>query len=323
MLNPSSSNTPDFADARSPSISAVTRRPLLEVRELEKSYNAGGKTIPVLKKISFEVAAGEAVVLLGRNGAGKTTTFKIVLGLIAADSGQVVSHAPQTARTSNFGAALEGGRNLYWRLTALENLEYYGALRGMKARDARVRGRALLERFSLSEHSDKTVQKLSRGLQQRVALAVALVHSPALLVLDEPTLGIDYEGTQVLIDIIRELRSDGIGVLISTHQLSVAEAIADRTIILRDGQIAADRLTSELWRELSDHRFEIELGAALEPAQLQSLVACGARVNGQHVAIEGDALALAATLQAIGRSPLVRINHVNATLEAAYQRYTG
>ena len=177
----------------------------------------------VLKDISFDIKAGEKLGILGPNGAGKTTTIKMIAGLIYPDAGwvRIAGKDPhrQPDALRGVGAVLEGNRNLYWRLTPLENLEYFGVLRKLPRRMARQRGLELLERFELVDKQKEPVRKLSRGMQQKIAIAVALIHEPKLLLLDEPTLGLDVEAGETVKTLIRQVADSGCAILLTTHQL--------------------------------------------------------------------------------------------------------
>lgn len=208
----------------------------LEVENLRKTYRYGAALVEAVRSVSLTLTAGEVLAFLGPNGAGKTTTIKMIAGLIRPDAGRVriagldPHRNPQALRL--LGAVLEGNRNLYWRLTPEENLEYFGVLKGLSCREARWRGRVLLERFELTSKRRTTVQTLSRGMQQKLALAVALVQQPKLLLLDEPTLGLDVEATQNVKALVKAIASEGCAILLTTHQLDIAEELSDRVAII-------------------------------------------------------------------------------------------
>jgi ABC-2 type transport system ATP-binding protein len=181
----------------------------LEVDSLRKTFRYGNKLVEAVRSVSLSLASGEVLAFLGANGAGKTTTIKMIAGLIRPDAGQVriagVDPHSNSQALQMLGAVLKGNRNLYWRLTPEENLEYFGVLKGLSCREARRRGRVLLERFGLLSKCHTTVQTLSRGMQQKLAIAVALIHQPQLLLLDEPTLGLDVDVMRSLTSLTRQL----------------------------------------------------------------------------------------------------------------------
>ncbi len=260
--------------------------PILLASDLKKVYWQGQRPIEAVRDVSLRVGAGEVLAFLGPNGAGKTTSIKMIAGLIYPDAGSVRIAERDPYRDPmalvEVGAVLEGNRNLYWRLTPRQNLIYFGALRGLSRRLARQRGDDLLEQFGLSEKRDMAVQTLSRGMQQKVALAVAMVHNPKLLLLDEPTLGLDVEATQVVKGLIKQIAGSGRGILLTTHQLDIAEALSDRVAIIQQGQIVAEAPTRELIRQFSGSAYSIELEQDLDPWQKEQIQALGGVMARSH-----------------------------------------
>ncbi|NDJ17255.1 ABC transporter ATP-binding protein [Myxacorys almedinensis] len=248
---------------------------VLEVQSLQKSYRLSGKVVEAVRDVSFNISAQEVLAFLGPNGAGKTTTIKMIAGLIVPDRGSVAIAGRNPHRQPNalrsLGAVLEGNRNIYWRLTPEENLEYFGVLRGLSGRVARQRAKVLLDRFDLSHKRKTTVQTLSRGMQQKLAIAVALIHEPQLLLLDEPTLGLDVEATQTVKQLVREIAHEGRAILLTTHQLDIAEELSDRVAIINKGKIVAQENTVDLIRQFSGTVYEIELEDGLSRDFLETL----------------------------------------------------
>ncbi len=215
-----------------------------------------------MQDVTFSIAAGEVFAFLGPNGAGKTTTIKMSAGLVRPDSGSVCIGGYDLWRDHDraarqMGAVLEGSRNLYWRMTVMENLLYWGTLRGMSTKLAKRRAGDLLERVGLTERARSTVQTLSRGMQQKVALCQALMHGPRLLLLDEPTLGLDYEAGEAIKQMVRGLAQDGTAILLTTHQLDVAQQLSDRLAIIRQGQLVLQGGTADLLQQFSHPVFAI------------------------------------------------------------------
>ncbi|NJM57303.1 MAG: ABC transporter ATP-binding protein, partial [Synechococcales cyanobacterium RU_4_20] len=161
---------------------------ILEAQGLCKTYRRGQQVVEAVRGVDLAIAPGQ-ILAFSAERAGKATTIKMIAGLIRPDAGTVAIAGRDPHREPDavrqLGAVLEGNRNLYWRLTPMENLEYFGVLRGLTRQAARRQGRQLLERFELTGKRDAAVQNLSRGMQQKVAIAVALVHQPQLLLLDE------------------------------------------------------------------------------------------------------------------------------------------
>ncbi|MGB7248965.1 MAG: ABC transporter ATP-binding protein, partial [Phormidesmis sp.] len=178
----------------------------------------------------------------------------------------------------------EGNRNLYWRLTPLENLEYFGVLRQMPRRMAKMRAQQLLEEFGLSEKRKVAVRQLSRGMQQKVAIAVALIHEPKLLLLDEPTLGLDVEAGETVKGLIRRVAASGCAILLTTHQLNVAEELSDRVAVIRQGKIVVQQPTQALIQQFSNSAtYHIEFEGVLDTARRQAMRALGATMNDRYI----------------------------------------
>ncbi len=202
--------------------------------------------VTAVEDVSLSLEQGEIHGLLGPNGAGKTTTVKMLAGLVLPDKGSIEYPASKGRRPS-LGAVLEGSRNLYWRLSAWENLTYFATLKGIPARRIREHGDELLALFDLSDRKHKAVQTLSRGMQQKLAIVVALLGDPELLLLDEPTLGLDVESGIAIQRLLREICSQrGITILVTTHQMDVAQSICKRVAIMRKGRIVVDEEVDKL-----------------------------------------------------------------------------
>ncbi|HEY9635668.1 MAG TPA: ABC transporter ATP-binding protein [Coleofasciculaceae cyanobacterium] len=283
----------------------------LEVDNLRKSYRYGGKVLEAVRCVSLTLTAGEVLAFLGPNGAGKTTTIKMIAGLIRPDAGRVQiagvdpHRNPQALRL--VGAVLEGNRNLYWRLTPEENLDYFGVLKGLSHREARRRGRELLERFDLLSKRRTTVQTLSRGMQQKLAIAVALVHQPKLLLLDEPTLGLDVEATQNVKALVKAIASEGCAILLTTHQLNIAEELSDRVAIIQNGEIIASSATGELIRQFSGAGYTVELEAELDLARVKALQQVGAEVQAGRIVYMSSPERLYQVFNILKPLPLVQV----------------
>jgi len=245
---------------------------LLEVSSLRKVYRSRARMTPALDGVSVEVRPGEIVGLLGPNGAGKTTLVKCACGLILPDSGrvQVAGYDPVTERSTalpQLGAVLEGNRNIYWQLSPRQNLWYFGRLRGVPDATIAQRTQPLLASLGLSEHADQPARTLSRGTQQRASVAVALIHDPSVLLLDEPTLGLDVSSTEAIVRQLRRLAGEGKGILVTTHQLEVAEGLCDRIAIIRQGRILLNEPTPQLLRRFEADRATVVCAAGVLRAE--------------------------------------------------------
>ncbi|AHG03446.1 ABC transporter ATP-binding protein [Halobacterium sp. DL1] len=225
---------------------------VLSVDGLRKTYGEGEDAVTAVVDVSFEVDRGEVVGVLGPNGAGKTTTIKSILGLVVPTAGDVEiagidASDNQRAVYRHVGAMLEGARNVYWRLTVRENLEFFAALGGQSPHASRERHDELLDQFGLAEKADHTVNDLSRGQKQKVSLAATLARGTDVVFLDEPTLGLDVEAS---LELRRELRrladEEDITIVLSSHDMDVVEDVCDRVVILSDGQVIADDSVEDL-----------------------------------------------------------------------------
>jgi ABC-2 type transport system ATP-binding protein len=227
---------------------------LLRVEGLSKAFG----TLRAVDNVSFAVRAGELYGLLGPNGAGKTTTLSIIAGLLRPDAGEVVvdgvhlQDAPQRAR--RFLGVVPQELALYEELTARENLEFWGRLAGLSAREARRRAAELLEALALTDRAHDPVKTYSGGMKRRVNLGCALLHRPRLLLLDEPTVGIDPQARVNLLDFIRGLQRDGTAILYTTHYLEEAETLCQRIGILDHGRLLAEGTLEELQQRLGGDR---------------------------------------------------------------------
>ncbi|MBP2474397.1 ABC-2 type transport system ATP-binding protein [Crossiella equi] len=217
----------------------------LEVDRLGKRYGERR----ALDGMTFRVRPGELFGFVGGNGAGKTTTMRIVLGVLAADEGQV----RWDGAALDFGTRRRIGympeeRGLYPKMKVGDQLAYLARLRGFTPKAARRAAETWLERLGVAERRDDEVDKLSLGNQQRVQLAAALVYDPLLLVLDEPFSGLDPVAVDVLSEVLREQCAQGVPVLFSSHQLDLVERLCDRVGIVRQGRMVACGTVSELQR---------------------------------------------------------------------------
>ncbi|GIF10414.1 ABC transporter ATP-binding protein [Actinoplanes teichomyceticus] len=216
----------------------------------------------VLKDVSFTVTTGRLTGFVGANGAGKTTTMRIILGVLAADTGTVTWQGAPLNRDvrQRFGYMPEE-RGLYPKMSVLEQVVYLGRLHGLGAAEARRRTMALLERLELAERANDHVQKLSLGNQQRAQIAAALVHDPELLVLDEPFSGLDPLAVDNVLGVLRERAAAGAAVLFSSHQLDLVERLCDDLVIIANGTIRAAGDRAGLRDRYALPRYAIEVGA--------------------------------------------------------------
>jgi heme exporter protein A len=191
--------------------------------------------------VDLSLAAGESLAVFGPNGAGKTTLLKLIAGLLAPTSGgvRVLGHALRAEPASRASIGLISHQSMLYRaLTSLENVEFAAKLYGLKS--PREAAMAALERMRIADRARTPVRALSRGLQQRVAIARSIVHEPALLLLDEPYTGLDASGAAALTDMLRELRDARATLVLVTHNVDEGLAVASRAAIMLDGRLARE-----------------------------------------------------------------------------------
>lgn len=212
----------------------------------------------ILHGINLEVRRGEIVVLLGPNGAGKSTLSRLISGQLAPAGGKVrvCGANPARSRMARRAIGLVPQQiALYERLTPRENLIAFGSIMGTRRKHLREKVHLLLKRVGLEERIDDPVRDLSGGMRRRINIAASLMHDPKLLVLDEPTVGLDVRAQTGIADLLRSLRSEGAAILLVTHDLAEAELIADRLAIMVQGRIRiSGRLDELIDRVFQDQR---------------------------------------------------------------------
>lgn len=220
--------------------------PLIETQNLVKRY--GDKA--AVNDVSFNVYGGEIFGFLGPNGAGKTTTIKMIVGLLQPTSGsvRVAGYDVQTQPLQAKAACgyVPDTPNLYPKLSGRELLRFVGDLYEMDRVRIDRRGDELLRLFDLDKTADDTIDSYSHGMQQKTALAAALVHDPKVLVLDEPTVGLDPRSARLIKDMLRQMANRGAAVFLSTHILEIAERMCDRIGIINKGELIAVGSMDEL-----------------------------------------------------------------------------
>lgn len=291
---------------------------ILEAHHLQKAYRDKGREIQAVRDVSLALSKGEILAFLGPNGAGKTTSIKMMAGLIRPDGGwvRICDRDPhrQPDALKWLGAVLEGNRNVYWRYTPEENLEYFGVLRGLSQRAAQQRGAELLEQFHLAHKRKTLVQSLSRGMQQKLAIAVALMHQPPLLLLDEPTLGLDVEATEDVKRLIREIVGQGCAIVLTTHQLAIAEELSDRVAIINNGEIITEETTDALIRQFSGSAYLVETEQSINAERVRKLHLLGLDLHTERAIHVADASLLYRVLEILNPMPILQIQKDQANL---------
>ncbi len=296
---------------------------LVELEKVTAYYRLPGRVpVKALDGVELTISAGEVVGLLGPNGAGKTTLMRLILGLMHADSGyvSVLGLDPATQRhqvVRQCGAIIDGQRELPPRWTPLDLLTFVGVSYGLPNRVIRQRATNLLERFGLAEFKNTVINSFSRGMRQKLSLALAFLHEPRFLVLDEPTLGLDVEATREMLELISSFASSGRAVLISSHQLTLIEHIAHKVVVLYKGRTIFHGSPEALIRRVGRGRVELEFEEL--PDQLVEALSDTATVAGRQVTVPLDVDSLTTVLRIAQRfgARLVNVNR-SLDLESAY-----
>ncbi len=262
-------------------------QPAISVSEVTKRYSSrfGRSVVTALDGVSLRVEPGEIFGLLGPNGAGKTTAVKILLGLTHATSGEASIFGIPVGRPESRQRVgyLPEGHRFPGYLTARATLSVFGRMSGMSAAARRERIPALLERVRLSEWADVRVKKFSKGMVQRLGLAAALVADPDVLLLDEPTDGVDPVGRREIRDLLQEEARRGRAILLNSHLLSEIEQTCSRVAILRKGRVVREGRIEDLTRQEARYRM---VARPVDERLLEAFRATGAaveRVNGHLI----------------------------------------
>lgn len=238
---------------------------IVQFENVSKIFTSNNNKTIALDKVNFNIKEGNIVSFLGPNGSGKTTILKLICGLLTKTSGDVIVKGKKMPKyrnqvLRNVGLLLEGNRNIYQYLTIKQNFEYFGALKGMSKRDITQQYEYLLNYFRLNKYKKNVIYELSRGLQHRVSLAIALLSDPDLLLLDEPTITLDSTSTKKTIEYIKEFSAQkNITIVMTTHMIEVAEAVSSNIAILKSGKLIKYDKTAELIKCFLPNRYTVTL----------------------------------------------------------------
>lgn len=237
---------------------------MIRISHLNKSFGE----VKALRGISFHVEAGEIYGLLGPNGAGKTTTIGVLCGLVIPDSGEAflngvdVIRAPVEARR-HLGVVPQEV-TLYKELSARDNLGFFGQLYGLRGRELKARVNGVLTRMSLADRSREPVERFSGGMLRRLNIAAGILHRPKVLLLDEPTVGLDPQTRAAILDLIRSIAKEGTAVVYTTHYMDEAERLCDRIAIIDHGAILAEGTLAQL-KQAAGEREIVALRGTFRP----------------------------------------------------------
>ncbi len=297
--------------------------PVIEVSGLKKTYkSAVGRTVTALDGIDFAIQPGEMFGLLGPNGAGKTTSVKILLGLTPATAGSARIEGlpvsdPESRRHVGY---LPEGHKIPGYLTARQAMSIFGRMSGMESDAIQRRTALLLDRVGIGQWGDVRIKKFSKGMTQRLGLAMAMIHEPKVLLLDEPTDGVDPVGRREIRDLLRAEADRGCAVLLNSHLLSEIELTCDRVAVLRSGKTAAEGTVEELTRQTAQYKM---VASPVDDALLATFRESGAtaeRVNGHVVISVGDLVHLNALIDTARTHGAMfsEISPVRSTLEDVF-----
>ena len=222
----------------------------VEISHIAKSFGE----VQAVVDVSFEVQRGEIFGLLGPNGAGKTTTIRIMLDLFKADAGEVsILGGPMTEAKKERIGYMPEDRGLYQDIPLERCLVYLASLKGLPKAEIKEQLSTYLERFDLADHRSKKVKELSKGMQQKAQIINTLLHKPELVIIDEPFTALDPINTQLVKDVMLELRDEGTTILMSTHQMHQVEELCDRIVLIDEGYNVLYGNLNEIRRRYSGH----------------------------------------------------------------------
>jgi len=265
----------------------MEKTPAVRIRNLEKVFpvHLRRRQVVALRNLSLDITEGHVYGLLGPNGSGKSTTMKILLGLVTATSGtSEIFGIPSSEVLSRTEVGfLPENPYFYKFLTGAETVSFYGKLCGLGGRKLNDRVKELLEIVGLTEAGDRRISGYSKGMLQRIGLAQAMVHDPRLLILDEPTAGVDPAGSRQIRDLILKLKARGKTILLTSHLLEQVQEVCDRVGILAKGRLVREGSLDILTGISGQTEYLIENGTPELQAEIAALVASrGARLISAH-----------------------------------------
>lgn len=304
---------------------------VLEVTDLEKHFD----DLQAVGGVSFAIEPGETYGLLGPNGAGKTTAISMIAGLLRPDGGEVHVLGQAMTPTSRAPKAMVGlvpqDLAIYPDLTARENLAFFGRLYSMKGDQLRRRVEEVLDVIGLTDRADDRADEFSGGMKRRLNIGIGLLHGPRLLILDEPTVGVDPQSRNSILESVESLSSEGLAVLYTTHYMEEAERLCDRVAIVDQGVIQAEGTRRELVRMVGENdRVRIQTTGATSVAidrleQLPGVVTALSSGNAIELIVENASSILAETLRVVTEAgtSVSSVSVEEPDLEAVFLHLTG
>lgn len=239
-------------------------KPVVSINNLTKSFGHQ----KAVDDLSFEVNKGDIFAFLGSNGSGKTTTIRCLLNIYRPDSGSLlINGQPYSHKLNKQIGYLPEERGLYTRAKVIDLFVYFANLRGINTQEALELSNKYLKKVNLFEHKDKKISQLSSGMQQKVQLGLAFIHSPEILILDEPFKGLDPLNRQLFIDIFRDLKEQGVTILYSTHVIDEAQKLTDRLVIIHQGERKAYGSVEEVRKNFGSKNIQLEFRGKLPENQ--------------------------------------------------------
>lgn len=227
---------------------------MIEIIDVTKQFQNKKQYITALKQVSLTIYEGEVIGLLGENGAGKTTLLRIIATLLEPSLGNVRVAGYDTVEQSNevkkqIGVLFGSETGLYDRLTTRENLEYFGSLYGLGKHETKIRIEKLVKMFGMRDYLDRKVEKFSKGMRQKVAIARTLLHDPDIVLFDEPTTGLDITSSNTFRQLVQQLKKEGKTIIFSSHIVEEVTMLCDRVAMIHKGEMVYDGSLEQLYIE--------------------------------------------------------------------------
>lgn len=227
---------------------------MIEIKQVSKQFQDKKKYVTALKHVSLQISEGEVMGLLGENGAGKTTLLRSIATLIEPSSGEIEVAGFHTVKQSDevkkrLGVLFGSETGLYDRLTARENLEYFGSLYGLGKHETKVRIEKLAKMFGMRDFLDRKVGGFSKGMRQKVAIARTILHDPDIVLFDEPTTGLDITSSNIFRQLVHQLKREGKTIIFSSHIVEEVTMLCDRVAMIHKGELVYDGTLDQLYTE--------------------------------------------------------------------------
>jgi ABC-2 type transport system ATP-binding protein len=232
----------------------------VEISKITKSFGA----LKAVDEVSFNIEKGEIFGLLGPNGAGKTTAIRCMLDIFKPDSGSIaLLGGPMSESKKNLIGYMPEERGLYQDIPLDRCLSYLGSLKGLSPLEVRQRSDGYLERFDLVDYKTKKVKELSKGMQQKAQIIATILHHPELLIVDEPFSGLDPVNTQMVKDLLREQREQGVTIILCSHQMQLVEELCDRIVLIDHGKVMLYGGLADIRRQFSGNVVKVRMEGAI------------------------------------------------------------